>query len=157
MFTLSGSGMDLNAVERDTTAPHASLPGHLGRPAGFAIHRDPQGRFELRYPQAWELEGGEAVLVRSKSTAAFARVDVGRSPQEALARLGGGLTLRAEHDGRVRGTLDLNGARFDLLSCIYRRGEETIVLTTGTTATSPALQNYAAQVLAAIRREFRVL
>ena len=79
-LTLSGSGMDLKHIDRVMT-PDIPGGGRRGPPVKFATYRDPQGRFELAYPLNWNLEVGEAVVVRSKSLPAFARVDIGPLPE----------------------------------------------------------------------------
>jgi hypothetical protein len=86
-LTLSGSGMDLRHIDRVMT-PDIPGGGRWGRPAKFATYRDPEGRFELGYPLGWELEIGDAVVVRSKSIPAFARVEIVTGP-EALPSVPG--------------------------------------------------------------------
>jgi len=132
-LTLSGSGMDLKHIDRVMTA---DIPGagRWGRPAKFAVYRDPAGRFELGYPLGWTLETGDAVVVRSKSIPAYARVDIGTTP-EALPEVPG----------------------FNVRRRILARGAEMVVLTTAVESGGTPVHSYAAHVLAAIRREFRVL
>jgi len=132
-LTLSGSGMDLKHIDRVMT-PEIPGGGKWGRPAKFAVYRDPAGRFELGYPMGWELEVGNEVVVRSKSIPAFARVEV-RTGSEVLPDMPG----------------------FVVRSRTYPRGAETVVLTTAVEAGGTPVHAYAAHVLAAIRREFRVL
>jgi len=125
-LTLSGSGMDLKHIDRVMT-PEIPGGGRRGPAVKFATYRDPQGRFELAYPLNWHLEVGEAVVVRSKSLPAFARVEVGPAPESSP-----GFTVRRR---------------------VFPGG---IVLTTGMEEGAPA-HAYLLQVLAAIRREFKAL
>ena len=162
-LTLSGTGMDLNNIERVMNPDIPMSAGPLGQPVKFATWRDPLNRFELGYPQAWRLEAGPAVAVNSTRLASFARVDVFPRPelpwtefQAALAGLGT-LTIRKATLERLSGTLEIGGKRFDLRARAYVRGSETLVLTTGGDADGGPLRNYETQVLAAIRRVFRIL
>ena len=132
-LTLSGSGMDLKHLDRVTT-PEIPTGGRWGRPVKFAAYRDPQGRFEFSYPLGWVLEIGDAVVVRSKSIPAFARIEI-VTGSEALPEVSG----------------------FDVRRRVHSRGTETIVLTTAVETGRTAVHSYAAHVLAAVRREFRVL
>jgi hypothetical protein len=125
-LTLSGSGMDLKNIDRVMT-PDIPTGGHRGPPVKFATYRDPQGRFEFAYPVNWTLEVGEAVVVRSKSLPAFARVEIGAAPETSP-----GFTVRRR---------------------VFPGG---IVLTTGMGEVAP-VHDYLLQVLAAIRREFKAL
>ena len=164
-LTLSGSGMDLKSVARDLT-PNLTLGhGAWGRPVLFATYRDPDGRFELGYPTGWTLETGAAVLVRSNRLATFARVDVlpGSDAswdafRSAVAATGGTLTVQKENPRLLRGLLDWGGTRFDLLARRQSRGSETLVFSTaGEAGLDAPFRPYESQILAAIRREFRVL
>jgi len=125
-LTLSGSGMDLKHIDQVMT-PEIPGGGRWGHPVKFATYRDPQGRFELAYPLNWQLEVGEAVVVRSKSLPAFARVDIGTALETPP-----GFTVRKR---------------------VFPGG---IVLTTGIEDGTPA-HAYLLQVLAAIRREFKTI
>jgi len=130
-LTLSGSGMDLNHIDRVLTPEDIPIGGRWGRPARFATYRDPGGRFELGYPLGWKLVArADAVEVRSRSMPAFARVEIGIGS-------------------------DVPGS--DVRRWVYSRGAETIVLTTAVETGRTPVHHYAACVLAAIRREFRVL
>lgn len=168
-LTLSGtaSGFDLRSNLRDPDSPAS---GHgWGKPVKFATHRDPQGRFDLVYPSGWDLQAGDGVLVRSRHLAVFAQVDilpdspaVWESFQARVAQAGGTLTIRKEIPGAVRqmrGHLEINGIHSDLHAWAYTRGDETIVLSTGSLADSEEgveRKLYQEQVLAAIHRAFRV-
>jgi hypothetical protein len=168
-LTLSGaaSGFDLRGALRDPDAPGS---GHgWGRPAKFATYRDPQGRFELGYPTGWDLEAGEGVHVRSKHLSSFAQVDilpaspgVWESLQAAVAKAAGSLTILKDIPGEIRqlrGRLEFQGIHFDVHAWAYPRGNETIVLTTGSVVDSDSSapwKLYQEQVLSAIHRAFRV-
>jgi hypothetical protein len=131
-LTLSGSGMDLKHIDRVMTPDNVPIGGRWGRPSKFATYRDPEGRFELSYPMGWELETGDAVVVRSKSIPAYARVEIGTGSEA-------------------------NVSGFEVSRRVLPRGTETIVLTTAVETGGTPVHSYAAHVLAAIRREFRVL
>ena len=163
-LTLSGTGMDLNHIERVMNPDIPTSAGPLGSPVKFATWREPLNRFELGYPQAWRLDAGTAVAVNSNRLASFARVDIFPEPelpwtelQAALAGLGGTLTILKATPERLHGILELGGKRFDLKARAFVRGAETIVLTTGGDAVAGPIQNYETQVLAAIRRVFKIL
>jgi hypothetical protein len=163
-LTLSGSGMDLKSVARDLSPNLNPGLGAWGRPLLFATYRDPDGRFELGYPTGWTLETGPAVLVRSNRLATFARVDVlpgtdasWEAFRSAISAAGGTLTVQKETASLLRGLLDWGGTRFDLLARRQSRGSETLVFSTACEAGIDApFRPYESQILAAIRREFRV-
>jgi hypothetical protein len=166
-LTLSGFGMDLQTLSRSLDPEGPGAGGVRGRPAKFATHRDPRGRFELGYPSGWELEDRDGILVRSKSLGSWAKVDVlpsGEGPwsalRDAVTKAGGSLTILKEIAGppcQLRGLLDLGSACFEFRARAYARGSGTIVLSCGIDAAAgPPLKKYAEQVLSAIRREFKV-
>jgi hypothetical protein len=163
-LTLSGSGMDMRSIDRNLTPNLSRGLGAWGRPLLFATYRDPEGRFELGYPTGWMLETGAAVLVRSNRLATFARVDVlpgadasWEAFRSAVAATGGTLTVQKETARLLRGLLDWGGTRFDLLSRRQSRGSETLVFSTaGEAGVDAPFRPYESQILAAIRREFRV-
>jgi hypothetical protein len=163
-LTLSGTGMDLNHIERVMNPDIPTSAEPLGFPVKFATWRDPLNRFELGYPQAWRLDAGTAVAVNSNRLASFARVDLFPGPelpwtdfQAALAGMGGALTILKATPERLHGILEIGGKRFELRARAFLRSDETIVLTTGADAVPGPFQNYENQVLAAIRRVFKIL
>jgi len=164
-LTLSGTGMDLRHIDRVMSGPdvpYSTTP--LGTPVKFATWRDPGNRFELGYPRAWRLEAQDGVIAQSNRLASFARVDVFPRPElswsEYRTALAGTLTIRMEHPGsprRLLGVLEIGARRFDFRARAYVRGDETIVLSTSSDAVAGPLKLYEDQVLAAMRRVFRIL
>lgn len=139
-----------------------------GSPVKFATHRDPEGRFELRYPAEWELQTGHGVLVRSKRIASFANVETvagAEAPwmelEESVKKLGGELEVTRRLPGpprQLRGRLRLGPSQFLMNAWAHEVGSHLVVLTTANVVDperSTKIERYEDKVLAAIRREFR--
>jgi len=165
-LSLSGSRMDFNVITKD---PHreADFGGKLSHPTTFSEHRDPEGRFTLRFPEGWSLQGGPPVQVRSNRLPLTAKVDVLPGTDASWENLlgvltgAGGLMIEEKRlpgpPRQLRGRVVTRDGLLEVRALAYPLHESLVVLST---AMAPAptsdLERYGRAVLAAIRREFRV-
>lgn len=165
-LTLSGSKMDFNAITKE---PHreADFGGRLSHPTTFSDHRDPEGRFLLRFPEGWSVQGGPPIRVRSNRLPLSARVDVLPGPDASWERLlsvltgAGGMMVEEKRlpgpPRQLRGRVVTPDGLLEVRALAYPLNEFLVVLsTTMAPAPTPDLERYGRAVLAAIRREFRV-
>jgi hypothetical protein len=165
-LTLSGSEMDLEAIS-DLETPNADFGGRLRPPVAFASYSDPQGRFLLRYPDCWSLLGGPPIAVRSLRLPLTARVDLLAGPEVTWERVrdtvtGTGGILIGERrlpgaSRQLRGHVVATDGLVEVHALAVPLGTTVVVLSTfrGPTPT-PRLEHYGRDLLAAVRREFRV-
>jgi len=166
-LTTGGSYLSPDSMNDIGHSREADFGGKLGHPTTFSTVRDPQGNFQLRYPEGWILAAGEPLHVRSTRLPLSVRVDVIPGPEISWDRLRSAL---AGEDGLLVGERRLPGPPSQVRGQIvekeglsegralaYPWGAVVVVLSTRMfQVPNPRLQGYGRAVLATVRREFSV-
>jgi hypothetical protein len=134
------------------------------RPSSFALFSDPLDRYEFKYPAEWTLKEGAAPAVSSPKLGLFVRVDLLPAEGEPLPLLTErypGLSIRTWRAGlpsRAEGILAWRDRRFTWTSSLFELRETRIAFSTGSVLDDAAksIQAYRRNILAAIRRHFRL-
>jgi len=138
-------------------------PGEL-RPASFARFSDPLDRYSFMYPASWTLRDGASPVVSSPTLGLFARVDLlpaEGAAAERLRRRFPGLSFRGWKDGtpaRGEGRFVDGAHAFAWTSWVFELRGTRVALTTGAAErdVAPSMKTYRRNILAAVRRHFRL-
>jgi hypothetical protein len=160
---MSGLRRMLAELDRPLPRRRPSGPGEL-RPAAFARFSDPLDRYTFMYPSSWTLRDGASPTVSSPTLGLFARVDflpADGPPAERLSARFPGLSFRAWRDGtpaRGEGRFVDGPRAFAWTSWVFDVRRTRVVLSTGAAEgpVPPTMKTYRRNILAALRRHFRL-